>query len=137
MRVRFADPKSAALFGTPKEAAPEPEPPPAAKAVAPVAVTSPPVAAVSVSAVSVSPDAPNDAASSGAANLAGAGPRRIVVDASTEKDEDGAPEPPSGDETELSGAVVAGETGRIPAPDALAFGPGGGGGRKGRRNRRR
>ena len=132
MRVRFADPKSAALFGTPKEAAPEPEPPPAAKAAAPVAVTSPAVAAVSVSA-----DVPNDAASGGAANLAGAGHRRIVVDASTEKDEDGAPESPSGDETDLSGAVVAGETGRIPAPDALAFGPGGGGGRKGRRNRRR
>jgi hypothetical protein len=134
MRVRFSDPRSATLFGTPSEAPPEPEPPAARARVEPVEKTAD-AASRETSSVSGAP-AVRDAAGSNASAVPAAH-RRIVVDASAEKVETGGvPESASGDEGDGSAANAAdGE--RIPAPDALAFGPGGGGGRKGRRNKRR
>jgi hypothetical protein len=134
MRVRFAEPRSAALFGSPKPAAPEPEP----EIVPEVMDAAPAAARPVVASASVAADASRDAGAPGAAGPTEAGHRRIVVDASTEKDDAAVPESASGDEGDLS-TSVGGETGRIPAPDALAFGAGGGGGmgKKGRRNKRR
>jgi hypothetical protein len=83
MRVRFADPASAALFGPPGEAAPEVEAPPSAKA---------PVAAVA-DAAPVSPASPTVT-----------GPRRIVVDASSDHP---VPEPSS--TADLSTGADAGD----------------------------
>jgi hypothetical protein len=121
MRVRFADPAAAALFGTPEEAAPEPEPPPlAARAAEPA----PPVMAAAAPEAVVPPQP--------------SGHRRIVVDASSERAaEAAAPEAEGGDSDEgvdHSGATGT-EGGRIPAPDPGAFS--GGGGKRGRRQRRR
>jgi hypothetical protein len=71
MRVRFSDPASAKLFGTPTEAPAEPEvvvaaaPPKAPEAAAPVAASA-------------------EDASKGTATRNTSGPRRIIVDASTE-----------------------------------------------------
>ena len=90
MRVRFLDPSAAALFGTPDEAAPEAEPPPAPKA---------PVAPV------------EEAAPVGASAPGAGGPRRIVVDASTET---AVPEPST--TGEASTAADAGDaTGAVSA----------------------
>ena len=127
MRVRFADPAAASLFGAPEEAAPEPElPPPPARAVEPA----PPAAVAEVAA------APEAAPASQPS-----GHRRIVVDASSEPPpEPAAPEAAGDDESASHSAAVAGvdgagtESGRIPAPDPSAFS---GGGRRGRRPRRR
>ena len=122
MRVRFADPAAAALFGTPAEAAPEPEPLPfPARAVeaAPAAVTA------AAAPEAVIPPQPS-------------GHRRIVIDASSERAaESAAPEADAADPddgVDHSGATGT-ETGRIPAPDPSAFS--GGGGKRGRRQRRR
>jgi hypothetical protein len=123
MRVRFADPAAATLFGTPEAAAPEAEPespPPAPRAAAPAPVVA--AAAVPVAIVAPQPS----------------GHRRIVVDASSERPaEAAAPEAAAGDGDEgvdHSGATGT-ESGRIPAPDPGAFS--GGGGKRGRRQRRR
>jgi hypothetical protein len=123
MRVRFADPSAAVLFGTPMEAPPEPVLPAAAT---PAAAPAQPEAGVPAGATEkAAPDAPVSASPSGH--------RRIVVDASTERARIGAASE-SHDETPAPGAGVEG--GRIPAPDPSAFG-GSGGGRKGRRTRGR
>lgn len=124
MRVRFADPQAATLFGTPVEAAAEPEPPPA-----------PPPNPPSLPPATAAPEAPIAPQPSGH--------RRIVVDASAERArQDQAAAPPASDEAaddqgpDPSGAVTGSpgsESGRIPAPDPSAFG----GGRRGRRQRRR
>jgi hypothetical protein len=131
MRVRFADPTAASLFGTPVEAGPEPEIPPPVAAAASVAVSASPVEAHS----------PGSGAH-----------RRIVVDASTEKaaapadahagDDrgdagDGAVEGAADGSGayDVSGAVDGDS--RIPAPDPSALGGHPAGGRKGRRGRRR
>lgn len=108
MRVTFSDPATAALFGTPVEAPPEVDAAPAAEAVAlpqpaPPEATAPPA-----------PDEPPRGQVTG--------PRRIVVDASTEH--------------------LAAETSRSPevVPDeGEPSGPAhaGDGGRKNRRNKRR
>lgn len=112
MRVRFADPASAALFGTPGEAAPEAEPPPSAKA--PVA---PEMEGASADAAPVSLASPT-----------ATGPRRIVVDASSDHP---APEPSSA--ADLSTGVDAGDgTGGDGKP-----GDGKPGDKKNRRNKRR
>lgn len=142
MRVRFADPTAATLFGTPVQAPPEPEQPVAPPAAAaPAAAASPAVSAEAV--VATGDRAAVDAAT-------GASPtgshRRIVIDASADRasaEATAANPEPADDEGDLSGAVgsaTAGSTaggtdGRIPAPDPGAFS--GGGGKKGRRNRRR
>ncbi|MEO5769756.1 MAG: hypothetical protein ABIS92_15490 [Polyangia bacterium] len=147
MRVRFADPTAATLFGTPVQAPPEPEQP-----------VAPPAAAVPAAAVSASPAvsaeamvATGDRAAVDAAT--GASPtgshRRIVIDASADRaraEATAANPEPADDEGDSSGAVGSatagdapgtggGTDGRIPAPDPGAFS--GGGGKKGRRNRRR
>lgn len=116
MRVRFADPASAALFGTPVEAAPEPEAPPSLARP----VETAPVAAAAVPDAVVPPQP--------------SGHRRIVVDASSEA---AAPEVDAaeGDEGADHSGAAGTETGRIPAPDPSAFS--GGGGKRGRRQRRR
>lgn len=132
MRVRFNDPRSALLFGTPTEAPPEPEPQPVQveQGTAPAALSE----AVSAS---VAATARDEGTSDAAVVPAPQGHRRIVVDASAEKVETGGvPETAAGDDRDLSSGN-AGDGERIPAPDPLAFGPGGGGGRKGRRNKRR
>ena len=92
MRVRFLDPSAAALFGTPGEAAPEAEPPPAAKA---------PVAPV------------EEAAPSSASAPVASGPRRIVVDASTEQ---AVPEPSTTADAS-TGADAGDATGGVAASD--------------------
>lgn len=127
MRVRFADARAATLFGTPSEAPPEPEP-------EPIPVVAEPAAAPAIdSAVrSGEPSASDQSASA----LPG-GPRRIVVDASLERARDTAAPPEPTDEADVSGANTLGDSGRIPAPDPSAFGGPGGGGKKGRRNKRR
>lgn len=137
MRVRFADPAAATLFGTPVEAPPEPEQPVASPAAAvPVAAASPAVSAATG----------DQAAADAAAGASATGShRRIVIDASADRARAEAaaaanPEP-ADDEGDMSGAVGSatastdGTDGRIPAPDAGAFS--GGTGKKGRRNRRR
>lgn len=128
MRVRFADPSAAALFGTPVEAPPEPEPPVwAAAAPTPSSDVVRPEARAPAS-------VPDKEAPDALPSASPSGHRRIVVDASTEgaraaggaaESRDPAPAP-----------AAAAEGGRIPAPDPSAFG-GSGGGRKGRRNRGR
>ncbi len=141
MRVRFADPRAAALFGTPVEAAPEP-PAPEPEPVVVVAAVNPAVASPSPAASGATPD-------QGAPPVAPpGGHRRIVVDASTDKARDAAaPEIQSAshsgahahaqgdDDSDLS-APVGGDSGRIPAPEPSAFG-GAGGAKKGRRTTRR
>ena len=109
MRVRFLDPSAATLFGTPGEAAPEAEPPPAAKApVAPVEEAAP-----------ISASAP-----------IASGPRRIVVDASTEQ---AVPEPAA--TADASTGVDAGDaTGGVAASE-LPSKPGDQ--KKNKRNKRR
>ncbi|MES1165274.1 MAG: hypothetical protein ABUR63_05940 [Verrucomicrobiota bacterium] len=122
MRVRFADPAAAALFGTPSEAGPEPEP----------ETFLPESTAVDASPVGLA-EAPRDAAApDGAASNAQSGHRRIVVDASTEARDVGTPAPAEVADVELSGPS-GNDGGRIPAPDASAFGPAH---RKTRRNKR-
>ena len=119
MRVRFADPASASLFGTPGEAPPEPEAPIEAlpvKASGPVTVVPQPV--------------PQEvsATSSASGQVITSAPRRIVVDASTESAAVAAPV--AADEVEASG--------QVPAAGAPAEPPGPGeGGKKNRRNKRR
>lgn len=134
MRVRFADPAAATLFGTPGQAAPEPVPvvrsgPVAAAPSGPIAaVASAPVAAVPSAPVRPVPSAPVPAAPSAPMSVpAAVVPAQPVVAA--------VPEPTSGDEGDLSGGL-GGDSGRIPAPNPGAFG-GHGGGKKNRRNRRR
>ena len=133
MRVRFTDPSAAALFGTPSEASPEPEPE-TVTVIVPEEEKSAfaaPSAAVPGAVGASAPDAASPAA------LPPAVHRRIVVDASAEKVETaGVPEAASADEGDPSTANAGGGE-RIPAPDPLAFGPGAGGGRRGRRNKRR
>ncbi|HEX2658495.1 MAG TPA: hypothetical protein VHU40_09490 [Polyangia bacterium] len=106
MRVRFLDPGAATLFGTPGEAAPEAEPPPAK--VAPV------------------PEAVPGSASAPIAS----GPRRIVVDASTEA---AVPEPSA--TADASTAAEAGDAGGGAAPSEPAGRPGDH--KKNKRNKRR
>jgi hypothetical protein len=126
MRVRFADPAAATLFGTPDEAPPEPEPP----MVSAPSVEAAPIAAPAADRAAAAPEAPVPAQPSGH--------RRIVVDASSERvPEPAAPSAASGEDGEAvdhSGATGL-ESGRIPAPDPSALG--GGGGKRGRRHRRR
>jgi hypothetical protein len=132
MRVRFSEPRSAELFGTPVEAGPEPEPP--------AVVETPPVApAVEASATgsleASDLDRQGDVAEPTTSAAASAAHRRIVVDASTERDDDQggeASQPASGQEVE---EIAGGDSAPIPAPDPLAFGSGGG--KKGRRHKRR
>jgi len=108
MRVRFLDPRAAALFGTPGEAAPEAEPPPPVAKEPPVAEAAPLTASAPVA----------------------SGPRRIVVDASTEQ---AVPEPTA--TADASTGVDAGDaTGGVAATD-LQSKPGEQ--KKNRRNKRR
>jgi fused signal recognition particle receptor len=129
MRVQFADPAAASLFGSPEEAPPELEPPPPP----PTVVERAPSAAAAETAAA--PDAPLAPQPSGH--------RRIVVDASSEHlPEPAAPEVAGDDESAGYSGAAAGpapggtgtESGRIPAPDPSAFS---GGARRGRRPRRR
>ena len=90
MRVRFLDPSAAALFGTPGAAAPEAEPPPAPKA----------------------PPAEEASPISASAPVA-SGPRRIVVDASTEQ---AVPEPATTADAS-TGADAGDATGGVAASD--------------------
>jgi hypothetical protein len=131
MRVRFSHADSAIFFGIPVEAPPEVAPPlwfstqPAA-----------PIAQAVVNGDGGAPQAPAPSTPSG--------PRRIVVDASSEKPPEGPGDEASGAAADASdadaGAPEAGPEvaadGRIPAPDPSALGAGGGA-RKNRRNRRR
>ena len=151
MRVRFSRPDSARLFGTPVEAPPE---------VAPPVWFSAPVSAS---------ERPSTGTNAGSAPQASAssmqnGPRRIVVDASSEKAPQGSPSAegvrsprdasdagrtaPAGDvqkatvgdtEGAADNPVADAPSGRVPASDPSALGAGvsAGGGRKNRRNRRR
>jgi len=119
MRVRFADPASASLFGTPGEAPADPEPPLEAipvKASGPVAVSQP-----------VPQELSAGAAAAASGSVITSAPRRIVVDASTESAAVAAPV--AAEEVEAS-VPVAG----APAEPAA---PGEGGGKKNRRNKRR
>lgn len=106
MRVRFLDPSAAPLFGTPGEAAPEEEPPPAKASVAPEAAP-----------ISASASVPS-------------GPRRIVVDASTEA---AVPEPSA--TADASTAADAGDAGGGGAPSEPQSRPGDH--KKNKRNKRR
>jgi len=116
MRVRFADPAAARLFGTPVEAA---EP------AVPFEVTPPrPPAPQAVPGELSSPAAAN----SGQAASQASAPRRIVVDASTEN----AAVP---DEAEAAPSAATPATTSPPTNESP--GPGDGGNRKNRRNRRR
>lgn len=118
MRVRFADPASATLFGTPG-AAPEPEAPPE---LAPVKASGP----VQVVSQAVPQELSGAVPASG--QVITSAPRRIVVDASTESAAVAAPV--AADEVEASG--------QVPAAGAPAEPPGPGeGGKKNRRNKRR
>ncbi|MBC8131494.1 MAG: hypothetical protein H7X95_00825 [Deltaproteobacteria bacterium] len=135
MRVRFADPRAAVLFGTPVEAPPETEPVPEPYRAADPVVHNAEAAA--------SPSVRDQAAPEAAIGASPTGHRRIVVDASADNARAAAAaasasagEAPDAAESEgdLSGAV-GGDKDRIPAPDPSAFG--GEGGKKGRRNRRR
>lgn len=113
MRVRFADPAAARLFGTPVEAA---EP------AVPFEVVPPRPPAPQAVPQELSSTAAGDSAQVGSQASA---PRRIVVDASTES----AAVP---DEAEAAPSVAT------PAPPANeAAGGGDGGNRKNRRNKRR
>jgi hypothetical protein len=127
MRVRFDDPQAASLFGTPVEAAPEPEPPYSPPAAEPLAAQAAEIGGSAAPDVAVPPQP--------------SAPRRIVVDASAERaQESAAPQSKEGGEDEGADHSVAtgGDSGRIPAPDPSAFsGGGGGGGKRGRRNRNR
>jgi hypothetical protein len=135
MRIRFSHPESAQLFGTPVEAPPELTPP----------------LWFSTQPASHESRTPNGESGGVAlqvpASSAASGPRRIVVDASTEKplagvaSDPGAPGASPADANEADSSRL--ETGvdeptdaRLPAPDPSALG-GTGGGRKNRRNRRR
>jgi hypothetical protein len=111
----------AALFGTPVDAAPEPELPPApSRAADPLPVAA--VASPSSAPAAMMPAQPS-------------GPRRIVVDASAQRErESAAPEAGGEDDGGDHTGATGGESGRIPAPDPSAFS---GGGRRGRRSRRR
>jgi hypothetical protein len=132
MRIRFSRPESAQLFGTPVEAPPEAAPP--------LWFSTQPAAhesrTLNGEAAGVTLPMPASSATSG--------PRRIVVDASTEKGLAGSAGDPEGSPPDANGAGGPGlEAGideptdtRIPAPDPAALG-GVGGGRKNRRNRRR
>lgn len=165
MRVRFTDPKAAALFGTPAQAPPEPAPAPPHTAPPPHTlaqpgtpaqpghrpVASPPVApASSPSAAAGAPASlvtsavpsrgrDQEAPEAPASTSGTGGHRRIVVDASADRARaaavPAAPLEVREEEGDLSEGVST-DTGRIPAPDPAALG-GGGGGKKGRRNRRR
>jgi hypothetical protein len=122
MRVRFTDPRAATLFGTPVEAAPEAEPAGETEATEAPVPASVPAAAPQTAAPA--PEPPS-------------APRRIVIDASTQRPrEEAAPAPPpvaeAADEVDTSGPAPGGDE-RIPAPDALAFGPA----KKNRRQKRR
>ena len=118
MRVRFADPASANLFGSPSEAPPEVVP-----AVTPAIVENVAHADAGV------PDAPQP--------LSPSGHRRIVVDASSEKAEaDAMPASDASDDVRETSGPIPAEDGRIPAPDPSAF-AGAGPGKKNRRNKRR
>lgn len=108
MRVRFADPAAATLFGTPVQAPPEPEQP-----VAPPAAVGPTASPSSAVSAAV-PAAANPELADDEGDLSGA------VGSATAGDAPG---------------TGGGTDGRIPAPDPGAFS--GGGGKKGRRNRRR
>jgi hypothetical protein len=125
MRVRFDDAGAASLFGTPSEAGPEvvePAWPNEPAAPAPVAA----IAAAGSGSIRV------EVAPTGSLGVTPSGHRRIVVDASTDKERDSAAPASNDDEGDLS-VPVGGDSGRIPAPDPSAFN----GGKKGRRNRRR
>jgi hypothetical protein len=138
MRVRFTDPRKATLFGTPGQAAPRPAEPVPSPTLPSSTSNSP----MTVAAVEPQPQpqaSPPRAIASTAAPVASVAPvssAGIVVDASADR----GPEPsvPTGakDEAEPSPPEGGGDDDRIPAPDPSAFGTGGGG-RRGRRNRRR
>jgi len=114
MRVRFSDPSAAGLFGTPGEAAPEPEP---------VLPTRPAVESAAV----------DQAAPAGLSAPAVSGPRRIVVDASTEH---AVPDPSSGSDG-TAGIDAADATGAVASPDGRSGDGKPGDGKKSRRNKRR
>ena len=151
MRIRFSEPGLAELFGTPVPAPLELEWPaePVATLAAPGAGTTETTApsdgarrSETASAGATAPAAPSPSVDSEAARQAAesAGPSRVGLEASSEKDDEpvgeGAGSPPAQD----AGDGPAGHGARIPAPDPLAFGPGGdggSGGKKGRRQKRR
>lgn len=134
MRVRFAQPDDASLFGNPLEAPPEAAPPRAFEAPASVATARASHDATAV--VSIDHGVPAAAAASAAPN----GPRPIGVEASAEKPaelEADEPFTPPGDASDAEGAAADGSAeARLPAPDPAALGNSGGS-RKNRRNRRR
>jgi hypothetical protein len=135
MRVRFANPQAATVFGTPGQAAAEPVEPVLPAAVAPAAVESRPQAAPA----RATAPAGGASAPAGVASAAPGSPRPVVIDASA--DDSRASETPAAevsrdDEGELSLPEGGGDSERIPAPDPSAFSSGGGG-KRGRRNRRR
>jgi len=113
MRVTFADPAEAAVFGTPVEAAFEPEPEPAPEPAHPPAFASADAEAARTAALAPAADEPGR-------NVTG--PRRIVVDASSENPAVDAAHPHEGgpDEVDSSGPVTTAD-----------------GGKKSRRNKRR
>ncbi len=127
MRVRFADPRAAVLFGTPVEAPPEPVVPFVAAPAHPDAPVQPKGDLPPPPADPTAPDGP--------LSVSASGHRRIVVDASTERGRAGMASE-SGDEAPAPGTGTVAENVRIPAPAPSAFG-GPGGGKKGRRNRGR
>ena len=127
MRVRFADPRAAVLFGTPVEAPPEPVVTLVAAPAHPDAPVQPKADVPPPPADQTAPDAP--------LSVSASGHRRIVVDASTERERAGTASE-SADEAPAPGTGTVAESARIPAPAPSAFG-GSGGGRKGRRNRGR
>jgi len=117
MRVRFADPASATLFGTPG-AAPEPEAPPE---LAPVKASGP----VQVVSQAVPQELSGAVPASG--QVITSAPRRIVVDASTES---AAVAVPVAEDVDASGQAPSAA---VPVEPAAA----GEGGKKNRRNKRR
>lgn len=151
MRIRFDDPGAANRFGNPAQAAPEPDPEPAPAPRSQAAVSSPTAGPESGAVRAAGTAAPGGSFGSGAVqrtadasvSAAASGPRRIVVDASADRQR-AATAPAASLEEEDDGPGQDGgqdgnKDGRIPAPDPSAFsgGQGGQGGKKGRRNRRR
>jgi|GEM_PF-1614603 len=137
MRVRFADPHAASLFGTPAEPAPEPAPTAASMA----AVDDGPTSAAGGDAATAStagpgpPQPPPPAAVPLPASSVATEPASLAGQVAMASDSPTAGRGPIDSDLEPPPSEPD-QTGRIPAPNPDAF-AGPGGGKKGRRNRRR